>query len=195
MLWKFVRSNGVSSSPSLYKTVILGSCSNMSICLLFGALLLTVLNRDNVSEMSRVYSLWKWKRSVIFSLKIQPKRSGGGPDLRTSGSFLGRRLPSQTNTSFFCTICPHTWAPENNFLVSHSSLNCTGSSTLNLGVLSRSAFHDNNNINNRVQSLRIPKIVETPPVRLYLLAVAMQLLLSNKFLRTVLCRQRMPPDS
>ena len=108
MLWKFVRSNGVSSSPSLYKTVILGSCSNMSICLLFGALLLTVLNRDNVSEMSRVYSLWKWKRSVIFSLKIQPKRSGGGPDLRTSGSFLGRRLPLQTNTSFFCTICPHS---------------------------------------------------------------------------------------
>ena len=53
---------------------------------------------------------------------------------------LGYRLPSQTNTSLFCALCPHSCAPGNNFLVGHPSPNCFGPSTLNLGVLWRSAF-------------------------------------------------------
>jgi hypothetical protein len=52
---------------------------------------------------------------------------------------LGYRLPSQTNTSLFCAFCPHSCAPGKNFPVGHPSPNFSESSTLNLGVLSRSA--------------------------------------------------------
>src|SRR6185295_14079167 len=55
-------------------------------------------------------------------------------------SALGHRLPSQTNTCLFCTLCPHSCAPGNNFPVGHPSPNCFGPSTLNLGVLWRPAF-------------------------------------------------------
>jgi len=49
------------------------------------------------------------------------------------------RLSSQTNTCLFCTLCPHSCAPGKYFPVGHPSRNCSGPSTLNLGVLWRSA--------------------------------------------------------
>ena len=61
------------------------------------------------------------------------------PGPLTSDSFLGHRLPSQTNTCIFCTLCPHSCAPGNNFPVGHLSPNCSGPSTINLGVLWRPA--------------------------------------------------------
>ena len=53
--------------------------------------------------------------------------------------YLGYRLPSQTNTSLFCTLCPYSCAPRKNFLVGHPSSNFSGPSMLNLGVLWRPA--------------------------------------------------------
>ena len=61
------------------------------------------------------------------------------PDPLTSSCFLGHRLSSQTNTSLFCTLCPHSCAPGKNFPVGHPSPNFSGPSTLNFGVFSRSA--------------------------------------------------------
>ena len=58
----------------------------------------------------------------------------------TSGCFLGHRLSSQTNTSLFCTLCPHWCAPEKKFPVGHPSPNFSGLSTLNLGVLLETGF-------------------------------------------------------
>ena len=46
---------------------------------------------------------------------------------------------SQTNTSLFFTLCPHSCAPGKNFPVGHPSPNFSGPSTLNLGVLWRPA--------------------------------------------------------
>ena len=43
------------------------------------------------------------------------------------------------NTCLFCTLCPHSCAPGNNFPVGHPSPNCSGPNTLNLGVLWRQA--------------------------------------------------------
>jgi hypothetical protein len=37
-------------------------------------------------------------------------------------AFLRHRLPSQTNTSLFCVLCPHSCAPGKNFPVGHPSL-------------------------------------------------------------------------
>ncbi len=54
-------------------------------------------------------------------------------------AFIGHRLPSQTNTSLFCTFCPHSCAIGKNFPIGHPSLNCSKLSTLNLRVLSRLA--------------------------------------------------------
>ena len=54
-------------------------------------------------------------------------------------AYIGHKLPSQTNTCLFCTLCPHSCAPGNNFPVGHPSPNCSGPNTLNLGVLWRSA--------------------------------------------------------
>ena len=48
-------------------------------------------------------------------------------------------MSSQTNTSLFCTLCPHSCAPGKNFPVSHPSPNFSRPSTLNLGVLWRPA--------------------------------------------------------
>ena len=48
-------------------------------------------------------------------------------------TFLGYRPLSQTNTSLFCTLCPHSCASGKNFLIGHSSPNCSGLSTLNPG--------------------------------------------------------------
>ena len=45
----------------------------------------------------------------------------------------------QTNTSLFCTLCPHSCAPGKNFPVGHPSRNCSRPSTFNFGVLSRLA--------------------------------------------------------
>ena len=53
----------------------------------------------------------------------------------TSSSFIGYRIPSQTNTCLFCTLCSHSCAPGNHFSVGHPSPNCSGPNTLNLGVL------------------------------------------------------------
>src|SRR6185503_7788391 len=61
------------------------------------------------------------------------------PDPLTSGCFLRHRLSSQTNTSLFCTLCPHSCAPGKNFSVGHPSPNFSRPSTLNLGVLWRPA--------------------------------------------------------
>ena len=61
------------------------------------------------------------------------------PGLLKSGSFLKHRLSSQTNTSLFCALCPHSCAPRKNFSVCHPSPYFSGPSTLNLGVLWRSA--------------------------------------------------------
>ena len=44
---------------------------------------------------------------------------------------LGYRLPSQTNTSLFCALCPHSCAPGKNFQVGHPSPNFSESNTLN----------------------------------------------------------------
>ena len=52
---------------------------------------------------------------------------------------LGHRLFSQTNTSLFCTLCPHSCAPGKNLPVGHPSPNFSGPSTLNLRVLWRLA--------------------------------------------------------
>jgi hypothetical protein len=52
-------------------------------------------------------------------------------------AFLGHSQPPQTNTSLFCTLCPHSCAPGNYFPVGHPSLNCSRPSTLNFRVLSR----------------------------------------------------------
>nr|BAD10558.1 hypothetical protein [Oryza sativa Japonica Group] len=41
-------------------------------------------------------------------------------------AFIGHRLPSQTNTSLFCTLCPHSCAPGKNFPIGHPSLNYFG---------------------------------------------------------------------
>jgi hypothetical protein len=49
-------------------------------------------------------------------------------------AFLGHRLPSQTNTSLFCALCPHSCAPRKNFPIGHPSLQAK---LLNFGVLSR----------------------------------------------------------
>ena len=54
-------------------------------------------------------------------------------------AYIGHRLPSQTNTSLFCTLCPHSCAPGKNFPVDHPSPNFSGPSTFNLGVLWRLA--------------------------------------------------------
>ena len=43
--------------------------------------------------------------------------------------------PSQTNICLFCTLCPHSCTLRKNFPVGHISSNCSGPSTLNLGVL------------------------------------------------------------
>jgi len=45
-------------------------------------------------------------------------------------AFLGHRLPSQTNTSLFYIICPHSCAPRKNFPVGH--LNSLGQPCLTL---------------------------------------------------------------
>ena len=58
----------------------------------------------------------------------------------TSGSSLGHRLSSQTNTCLFCTLCPHSCAPGKYFPVGHPSRNCSGPSMLNFGVLLRPTF-------------------------------------------------------
>ena len=49
-------------------------------------------------------------------------------------------MSSQTNTSLFCTLCPHSCAPGKNFPVGHPSPNFSGPSMLNLGVLWRPAY-------------------------------------------------------
>ncbi len=36
-------------------------------------------------------------------------------------TFIGHSLPSQTNTSLFCTLCPHSCASGKNFPVGHLS--------------------------------------------------------------------------
>ena len=64
----------------------------------------------------------------------------------TSGSFIGYRIPSQTNTCLFCTLCPHSCAPEKNFPVGHPFPNFSGPSTLNLGVLWRLASEKSYNL-------------------------------------------------
>jgi len=51
--------------------------------------------------------------------------------------FLGHSQPPQTNTSLFCTLCPHSCAPRKYFLVGHPSLNFSTPSTLNFRVLWR----------------------------------------------------------
>ena len=50
---------------------------------------------------------------------------------------LQRAVATQTNTSLFCALCPHSCAPGKDFPVGHPSSNCSGPSTLNLGVLFR----------------------------------------------------------
>ncbi len=40
-------------------------------------------------------------------------------------AFIGHRLPSQTNTSLFCTLCPHSCAIGKNFPIGHPSRNCS----------------------------------------------------------------------
>ena len=58
-------------------------------------------------------------------------------------TFLGHSQPPQTNTtpqtntSLFCTLCPHSCASGNYFPVGHPSINCSRPSTLNFRVLSR----------------------------------------------------------
>jgi hypothetical protein len=52
-------------------------------------------------------------------------------------AFLGYSQPPQTNTSLFCTLCPHSCAPGKYFPVGHPSLNCSRPSTLNFRVLWR----------------------------------------------------------
>ena len=49
-------------------------------------------------------------------------------------AFLGHRLPSQTNTSLFYVLCPHSCAPGR---TSRSVTHRPRPSTLNLGVLKR----------------------------------------------------------
>ena len=49
-------------------------------------------------------------------------------------AFLRHRLPSQTNISFFYTLCPHSYVPEKNFPVGQPSPNCSRLSTLSLRV-------------------------------------------------------------
>ena len=49
-------------------------------------------------------------------------------------AFLGHRLPSQTNTSIFCALCPHSCAPGR---TSRSVTHRSRPITLNLGVLKR----------------------------------------------------------
>jgi len=63
------------------------------------------------------------------------------PDPLTSGSFIGHRLPSQTNISLFCAFYPHSCAFGKNFPVGHPSRNCSRPSTLNFGVLSNTRVH------------------------------------------------------
>jgi len=45
-------------------------------------------------------------------------------------AFLGYSQSPQTNTSLFCTLCPHSCAPKKYFSVGHPSLNCSRPSTL-----------------------------------------------------------------
>ena len=49
-------------------------------------------------------------------------------------AFLGHRLPSQTNTSLFCVLCPHSCAPGR---TSRSITHRSRPSMLNLGDLKR----------------------------------------------------------
>ena len=101
-------------------------------------------SRSNLYEMTYWYLfLWNYisnrmrRKHVQYVCVLRPASSR--PGLLTFGSFLEHRLSSQTNTSLFCTLCPHTCAPRKNFPVGHPSPNCSGPSTLNLGVLWRPA--------------------------------------------------------
>ena len=47
-------------------------------------------------------------------------------------TFVGHRLPSQTNTCLFCTFCPHSCAPGKNFPVGHPSQIAPGQARLTL---------------------------------------------------------------
>ena len=76
---------------------------------------------------------------AVMSRLPEARPASPRPGPLTSDSFLGHRLPSQTNTSLFCTLCPHSYAPGKNFPVGHPSPNFSGPSTLNLGVLWRPA--------------------------------------------------------
>ena len=55
-------------------------------------------------------------------------------------AFLGYSQSPQTNTSLFCTLCPHSCAPGKYFSVGHPSLNYSRPSTLNFRVLWRWAL-------------------------------------------------------
>ena len=77
--------------------------------------------------------LWTFK---LMMCNILPPR-GRAPLYMVA--YLGHRLPSQTNTSLFCILCPHSCAPGNHFPAGHPSPNCSGLNTLNLGVLWRLA--------------------------------------------------------
>ena len=80
----------------------------------------------------------QWKKDAVGGDCNLP--SFLGRTLLTSGSFLGRRLSSQINTSRFCTLCSHSCASGKNFPVGHPSPNFSEPSTLNIGVLWRSTF-------------------------------------------------------
>ncbi|BAS78930.1 Os02g0518950, partial [Oryza sativa Japonica Group] len=47
-------------------------------------------------------------------------------------AFIGHRLPSQTNTGLFCTLCPHSCAPGKNFPVGYPSQITPGQARLTL---------------------------------------------------------------
>jgi hypothetical protein len=54
-------------------------------------------------------------------------------------ALLDHRPSTQTNTSLFCTFCPHSCALGKHFPVGHPSSNCSKQNTLNLEVLWRGA--------------------------------------------------------
>ena len=92
------------------------------------------------SHAGLLQSILKLKRGTVTPVSLWT----GGCHIRQLSRIS--RLSPQTNTSLFYALCPHSCAPEKDFPVGHPSPNCSGPSTLNLGVLWRSASpgpHDN----------------------------------------------------
>ena len=85
---------------------------------------------------------WRDRPTVVaFSVAASPAlcniSSPRGQTRLHQIAFLGHRLPSQTNTSLFSALCPHSCAPRKNFLIGHPSLTFSSPSTLNFRVLWR----------------------------------------------------------